>query len=127
MPGDWATVEKDGSLVMLGRGSQCINTGGEKVFPEEVEEALKRHESVRDAAVVGLPEPRFGEVICALVELQPAASTTPEALTTFVREHLAHYKAPRQLFFVQSVGRAPNGKLDYKRLTGIALDELGLA
>ena len=71
MPGDWATVETDGTLTLLGRGAECINTGGEKVFPEEVEEALKRHPAVRDAAVVGLPDPRFGEVIWAVVELRP--------------------------------------------------------
>ena len=125
MPGDWATVEKDGSLVMLGRGSQCINTGGEKVFPEEVEEALKRHPDVRDAAVVGLPEPRFGETVCALVEPQAGAAPNAESLTAFVRTQLAHYKAPRQVFLVDTVGRAPNGKLDYKALKAQALKLAG--
>lgn len=121
IPGDWATVEADGALVMLGRGSQCINTGGEKVFPEEVEETLKRHPDVRDAAVVGLPDPRFGEVVSALVELQPGrAPPAPDALVAHVRGQLAHYKAPRAIFYVDSVGRAPNGKLDYKALKAIA-------
>lgn len=87
MPGDWAEVDQDGGLVLLGRGSQCINTGGEKVFPEEVEEALKRHASVRDAAVAGVPDPRFGERICALVELSGPAGEAE--LIDFVRDALA--------------------------------------
>jgi fatty-acyl-CoA synthase len=122
MPGDWATVEADGSIKVLGRGNQCINTGGEKVFPEEVEEALKRHPAVRDAAVVGLPHPRFGESICAVVELKPAAEAPePEMLEAFVKTQLAHYKAPRAVFYVETVGRAPNGKLDYKAIKALAL------
>ena len=115
MPGDWATVEADGTLTLLGRGSQCINTGGEKVFPEEVEEALKRHPAVRDAAVVGLPDPRFGESVAALVELRAQVEDPgPDALAAHVRSQLATYKAPRVVMVVESVGRAPNGKLDYK-------------
>ena len=122
MPGDWATVNADGTLDLLGRGSQCINTGGEKVFPEEVEEALKRHPAVRDAAVVGLPDPRFGERIAALVELRPGASDPgPEALRAHVRTQLADYKAPRAVMVVETVGRAPNGKLDYKAVKAAAL------
>jgi acyl-CoA synthetase (AMP-forming)/AMP-acid ligase II len=122
MPGDWATVEADGSVTLLGRGNQCINTGGEKVFPEEVEEALKRHPAVRDAAVVGLPHPRFGETICAVVELKKdAAHPVEPELTAFVRSQLADYKAPRTVLFVDSVGRAPNGKLDYKAVKALAL------
>jgi acyl-CoA synthetase (AMP-forming)/AMP-acid ligase II len=122
MPGDWATVEADGTVTLLGRGNQCINTGGEKVFPEEVEEALKRHPAVRDAAVVGLPHPRFGETICALVELRQGQSEPQsEALSAFVREQLADYKAPRTVLFVDTVGRAPNGKLDYKAVKALAV------
>jgi acyl-CoA synthetase (AMP-forming)/AMP-acid ligase II len=122
MPGDWATVEADGSITLLGRGNQCINTGGEKVFPEEVEEALKRHLSVRDAAVVGLPDPRFGETICAVVELKAGAAQPPtDELRAFVREQLADYKAPRTVLYVDTVGRAPNGKLDYKSVKALAL------
>jgi len=122
MPGDWATVEADGSVTLLGRGNQCINTGGEKVFPEEVEEALKRHPAVRDAAVVGLPHPRFGETICAVVELKKEATHPVEPeLTAFVRSQLADYKAPRTVLFVDSVGRAPNGKLDYKAVKALAI------
>ena len=126
MPGDWATVNLDGTLDLLGRGSQCINTGGEKVFPEEVEEALKKHAAVRDVAVVGLPDPRFGERICAVVELKPGE--TDPGLPEFarhVREHLADYKAPRNLVVVDTVGRAPNGKLDYKGVKARALAAVG--
>lgn len=126
IPGDWATVEADGSLRLLGRGSQCINTGGEKVFPEEVEEALKRHPAVRDAAVVGAPDPRFGERVCAVVELQPdVREPTLSDLAAHVREHLADYKAPRALVLVDSLRRAPNGKLDYKAVKARALAALG--
>lgn len=126
IPGDWATVEADGSLRLLGRGSQCINTGGEKVFPEEVEEALKRHPAIRDAAVIGAPDPRFGERICAVVELQADAREPSLAdLAAHVREHLADYKAPRALVVVDSLRRAPNGKLDYKAVKARALESLG--
>ncbi len=127
MPGDWATVEPDGTLNVLGRGSQCINTGGEKVFPEEVEESLKRHDAVRDAAVVGLPDPRFGETITALVELKPGADEPGlDELKTWVRGQLADYKAPRRVLVVDSVHRSPNGKLDYKTLKARALEAFGL-
>lgn len=128
VPGDWAELAEDGTLVLLGRGSQCINTGGEKVFPEEVEEALKRHDAVRDAAVVGLPDPRFGERICAIVELKPgAAEPALPDLAAHVRAQLADYKAPRNLVIVDSVGRAPNGKLDYKALKTLAQERVAHA
>jgi 3-oxocholest-4-en-26-oate---CoA ligase len=126
IPGDWATVEADGSLKLLGRGSQCINTGGEKVFPEEVEEALKRHPAVRDAAAIGAPDPRFGERVCAVVELQPGASAPSlSELSAHVKAHLADYKAPRALVILDSLQRAPNGKLDYKTVKARALEQLG--
>ena len=124
VPGDWAEVNEDGTLKLLGRGSQCINTGGEKVFPEEVEEALKTHAQVRDAVVVGMPDPRFGERICAVVEGDP--SLTLEALSAHVRTQLATYKAPRDLVLVDSIGRAPNGKVDYKAVKDRALRALGV-
>jgi acyl-CoA synthetase (AMP-forming)/AMP-acid ligase II len=121
MPGDWAEVEADGAIRLLGRGSQCINTGGEKVFPEEVEEVLKQHPAVRDAAVVGLPDPRFGERIVALVELNAGvASPTSDALRDHVRGHLAGYKVPRQIASVATLARGPNGKLDYAALKAVA-------
>jgi acyl-CoA synthetase (AMP-forming)/AMP-acid ligase II len=127
IPGDWAEVEADGTLKLYGRGSQCINTGGEKVFPEEVEEALKTHASVHDAAVVGLPDERFGEAITALVELEAGAALDDAALVAHVRAHLAAFKSPKQFVVVDTIGRAPNGKLDYKRLKAEAAQRLGIA
>jgi acyl-CoA synthetase (AMP-forming)/AMP-acid ligase II len=125
VPGDWAEVNADGSLKLLGRGSVCINTGGEKVFPEEVEEALKTHPAVRDAVVVGLPDPRFGERICAVVETDGVAQPTLAELSQHVHAHLAGYKAPRDLVLVDSIGRAPNGKVDYKAIKDRAIAALG--
>ncbi|RYG00284.1 MAG: acyl-CoA synthetase, partial [Caulobacteraceae bacterium] len=128
VPGDWAEVNLDGTLKLLGRGSQCINTGGEKVFPEEVEEALKTHPSVRDAVVVGIPDARFGERICAVVEPDPSvAAPTLEEMSGHVKTRLAAYKAPRELVVVESIGRAPNGKVDYKASRERALAALGVS
>jgi fatty-acyl-CoA synthase len=127
VPGDWAEVNTDGSLKLLGRGSVCINTGGEKVFPEEVEEALKRHADVRDAVVVGIADTRFGERICAVVEAEAGAEPTLAGLSEYVRGQLAAYKAPRELVVVDSIGRAPNGKVDYKAIKDRALAALGVA
>jgi acyl-CoA synthetase (AMP-forming)/AMP-acid ligase II len=123
MPGDWATVNADGTLNVLGRGSQCINTGGEKVFPEEVEEVLKKHPAVRDAAVVGLPDPRFGQKICAIVESRTTQAPSLEDLSAFVHQRLADFKIPRALVTVPTLGRAPNGKLDYKSLLQLATEK----
>jgi acyl-CoA synthetase (AMP-forming)/AMP-acid ligase II len=116
VPGDFATVDADGTVHLLGRGSQCINTGGEKVFPEEVEECLKLHPTVLDAAVVGLPDDRFGEAIHALVEPRGGAAVDEAALIAHVKERLAGYKAPKRVLPVDTIGRAPNGKLDYRAL-----------
>jgi fatty-acyl-CoA synthase len=126
VPGDWAEVNADGSLKLLGRGSVCINTGGEKVFPEEVEEALKRHATVRDAVVIGVPDARFGERICAVVEPESGEQPTLQELAAFVHSQLAGYKAPRELVVVDSIGRAPNGKVDYKAVKERALKALGV-
>jgi acyl-CoA synthetase (AMP-forming)/AMP-acid ligase II len=125
VPGDWATVESDGSLRLLGRGSVCINTGGEKVFPEEVEEALKTHPSVADAVVVGVPDERFGEAVVAMVE--PAATdTVPEAeAIAHVKARLAAYKAPRHVLTVHGLRRDSNGKADYRRLKAEAMERVG--
>ena len=113
VPGDHAVVEADGSITLLGRGSTSINTGGEKVFPEEVEEALKSHADVHDAVVVGVPDPRFGQAVAAVVALRPGAGAGRDELVAHVRERLAAYKAPRHLLLTDSVGRGPNGKADY--------------
>ncbi len=119
--GDYATVDADGSLRLLGRGSVCINTGGEKVFPEEVEEALKQHPQVRDAVCVGLPDPRFGQMVTAVIEATAPAigvESGPLAveLTEWVKTRLAGYKAPRRVLFRDSLERAANGKADYAAL-----------
>ena len=127
VPGDFATVEADGSITLLGRGSVCINTAGEKVFPEEVEEALKTHESVHDAVVVGVPDDRFGEAITAVVHLEAGRTLDEAELIAHVKGKLASYKAPKRVLPVDTIGRAPNGKVDYKRLRQFALDELGLS
>lgn len=124
IPGDFATVNDDGTIHLLGRGSVCINTGGEKVFPEEVEEALKTHPTVRDAVVVGIPDERFGETICGVVEPAEGASIDAADLKAHVSAQLAAYKAPRNVVIVDTIGRAANGKVDYKRLKGVAVDEL---
>jgi fatty-acyl-CoA synthase len=124
VPGDWAEVNTDGTLKLLGRGSVCINTGGEKVFPEEVEEALKTHPDVRDAVVVGVPDTRFGERICAVVEPAPGSEPSLGELSQHVHGQLAGYKAPRELVLVESIGRAPNGKVDYAAVKARALGEL---
>jgi len=122
IPGDYATVEVDGTVALLGRGSQCINTGGEKVYPEEVEECLKRHPAVADAAVVGLPDEKWGESITALVEAHPGATIESQELRDHVKANLAAYKAPKVVFEIDTVGRANNGKLDYRALKQRALD-----
>ncbi len=115
-PGDYAQVDADGTIHLLGRGSVCINSGGEKIFPEEVEEALKTHRAVRDAVVVGVPHPTYGEQIVAVVEPADGAPLPDEAeLIGYVKERLAPYKAPRRVRCVSTIGRAPNGKVDYKR------------
>ena len=117
IPGDWATIEADGMITLLGRGSQCINTGGEKVFPEEVEEVLKIHPSVEDALVFGLPDERFGQRIAAVVSLAPDAEPIedPKAIVDAVRERISSYKLPRDVVVVDTVPRAANGKADYPR------------
>ncbi|QKG21916.1 acyl-CoA synthetase [Actinomadura verrucosospora] len=112
--GDMARVEADGTTVVLGRGSGCINTGGEKVFPEEVEQALKAHPAVMDALVAGVPDDRFGERVAAVVELRPGASATTDDLRAHCREHLAGYKIPALVAFTDAVVRSPSGKADYR-------------
>jgi acyl-CoA synthetase (AMP-forming)/AMP-acid ligase II len=120
VPGDYAKVNPDGTLTLLGRGSVCINTGGEKVFPEEVEEVLKLHPDVQDAVCVGLPDERFGETICAVVEPAPGADIDADDVIRHVKEKLAGYKAPRRVFAVDSIGRSPAGKVDYQRMRDLA-------
>jgi fatty-acyl-CoA synthase len=111
MPGDWALLEADGTITLLGRGSQCINTGGEKVFPEEVEEALKTHAAVEDALVFGVADETWGQAVTAVVEVRQPVSEAE--LVRHVKERLAAYKAPKRVIPVEKVPRAPNGKADY--------------
>lgn len=116
MPGDWVRVLGDGYVELLGRGSGVINTGGEKVFPGEVEEVLLEIPEVVDAAVLGLPDERWGEVVTALVKLAPGATLSPEDVRARVGEHLAGYKKPRHVILVDELERSPSGKLDMRRL-----------
>ena len=114
IPGDYAMVEADGTVTMLGRGSVSINTGGEKVYPEEVEGALKGHPDVFDALVVGVPDDRYGQHVAAVVAPRKGAKPTLAALDTFVRTQIAGYKVPRSLWIVDQIKRSPAGKPDYK-------------
>ena len=126
IPGDFARIEADGTLVLLGRGSVSINTGGEKVFPEEVEEALKLLAEVSDANVVGVPDPKWGSAVTAVVELIDGAEITDQAMIDGLRSHLSGYKLPKNIVRVDSVFRAPNGKADYKWATATAKSSLGM-
>jgi fatty-acyl-CoA synthase len=127
IPGDWVRVEADGSLTLLGRGSNCINTAGEKVYPEEVEEALKHHESVADALVVGLPDEKWGQAVMAVIELKPGFDLEEVSLRDFSRQELAGYKVPKRILSRASLERAPNGKADYKLIREYAAGELGIS
>lgn len=118
--GDMATVGTDGVVTVLGRGSQCINTGGEKVFPEEVEEVLKAHPGVYDAVVAGAPDERWGERVAAVVQPRPGVATPSQgALQAHCRERLAGYKVPRVVVFADCIRRSPSGKADYRWARGV--------
>ena len=123
-PGDYAKVEADGTITLLGRGSNCINTAGEKVYPEEVEEAIKRHDDIYDCLVVGLKDDRFGQRVVALASYQEGQEIEEQELIAYTREHLAGYKLPKQVLFVEEVMRAPNGKANYKWAKETAEKEL---
>jgi 3-oxocholest-4-en-26-oate---CoA ligase len=114
LPGDNATVDEDGTVVLLGRGSTSINTGGEKVYPEEVETALMTSPDVADVIVVGLPDDKWGQRVVAVVAAAPGATPDLEALRAHARNDLAGYKLPRELIVVDAVERTPAGKADYK-------------
>ncbi len=124
MPGDWCTVEADGTLTLLGRGSVCINTAGEKVHPEEVEEALKTHPDVEDALVVGLPDEKWGQAVTAVVQLRSGRRFDEEEIRGHVRARLAGYKTPKRVVAVASMFRAPNGKADYKAAAAHAVKHI---
>ena len=125
IPGDWCTVEADGTITLLGRGSNCINTAGEKVYPEEVEEALKEHKAVKDALVVGIPDDKWGNAVTAVVATD--VDVSEDELREFVQSRIARYKAPKSILFKDDLGRAPNGKADYKSIKAYALAQLGVS
>ena len=122
VPGDMALVEEDGTVLLLGRGSVSINTGGEKVFPEEVEAALKAHPAIFDAVVVGVPDERWGQVVTAVVQLRSGASLDLDAVAEHARTLIAGYKVPRGLVVVDSIVRSPSGKPDYRWAKTVALE-----
>jgi acyl-CoA synthetase (AMP-forming)/AMP-acid ligase II len=127
IPGDWAEVNEDGvTLTLLGRGSVCINTGGEKVFPEEVEEVIKRFDGVKDVVVVGVPDDRWGEAITAVVSSHEG-ELDGAAIIEHVKRSLAGYKAPKHVVQVPEVYRSPAGKPDFKRTRQTAMEQLGIA
>jgi 3-oxocholest-4-en-26-oate---CoA ligase len=122
IPGDFATVEADGRITLLGRGSVSINSGGEKIFPEEVEGALKSHPDVFDVLVVGLPDERWGECVTALLQPRAGRAPTLDDLQQHARAQIAGYKVPRKLLLVEEVPRLPNGKPDYRGAKAQATD-----
>ena len=113
VPGDWARLEEDGSFTLLGRGNTCVNTGGEKVYPEEVEGALKSCPDVFDALVIGIPDERLGQSVAALIQPRPGAALDPGALAAQLRTQIAGYKLPRSVWVVDAIGRTVSGKADY--------------
>ncbi len=126
-PGDWARVEADGSITLLGRGSVCINSGGEKIFPEEVEEVVKLHPAVEDCTVVGVPDDKWGEVIVAVVACSGGATLEAAELIAAARARISAYKTPKHIVFVERVMRSPAGKADYRWAKETAAKALGRA
>ena len=125
IPGDFARREEDGSVTVLGRGSVCINTGGEKVHPEEVEAVLLRHDEVFDAVVVGTPSERWGQQVTALVQRREGSSVTEEELRQHARSLISNYKVPKQILFIPEVPRTPVSKVDYRASAELAEQLLG--
>jgi 3-oxocholest-4-en-26-oate---CoA ligase len=120
IPGDYATIEADGTITLLGRGSVSINSGGEKIFPEEVEGAVKSHPDVYDVVVVGVPDERWGSRVCAVVEPRPGTKPTLDDVQTHCRTKIAGYKVPRELHLVDKIERSPSGKPDYRWAKDVA-------
>jgi fatty-acyl-CoA synthase len=127
VPGDHARLLADGTIVVLGRGSVSINTGGEKVYAEEVEQVLRRHPGVYDAVVVGTPDERFGEQVTAVVQPRTGERPTSEELNAFAAQHLARYKLPKTTVLVDEMVRSPSGKPDYRWARARAMEARGLA
>jgi acyl-CoA synthetase (AMP-forming)/AMP-acid ligase II len=127
VPGDYARIEEGNRITLLGRGSNCINTGGEKVYPEEVEQAIKAHPDVYDVLVVGVPDERYGETVAAVVQPRDGVSVELEELRAFLRAHLSGYKLPRVLTLVEEVPRNAAGKAQYPAAKEIALAAVGVS
>jgi acyl-CoA synthetase (AMP-forming)/AMP-acid ligase II len=121
VPGDFARIEEGNRITLLGRGSNCVNTGGEKVYPEEVEMAVKAHPAVYDCLVVGIPDDRYGQSVAAVVELREGTTLELEELREFLRQHLSGYKLPRSLTVVPQVPRNATGKAQYPAAKEMAL------
>ena len=122
-PGDYAKLEEDGTITLLGRGSNCINSAGEKIYPEEVEEAIKRNNEVFDCLVVGVDDPKFGQKVVAVVSLEDSKEIDEDNLVNAPRQFIAGYKLPKKVIFVDEVQRAPNGKANYKWAKNVANKE----
>ncbi len=122
-PGDYAKLEEDGTITLLGRGSNCINSAGEKIYPEEVEEAIKRNNEVFDCLVVGVDDPKFGQKVVAVVSLEDSKQIDEDDLVNATRQFIAGYKLPKKVIFVDEVQRAPNGKANYKWAKNVANKE----
>jgi 3-oxocholest-4-en-26-oate---CoA ligase len=125
VPGDLALLEEDGRITVLGRGAVCINSGGEKIFPEEVESTLKAHPHVLDAVVVGIADERWGQKVVAIVQPREGTEVTLAALEAFCRTRIAGYKVPRELLVVAEVVRHPSGKPDYPWASTLAQGAFG--
>ncbi len=120
-PGDYAKLEEDGTITLLGRGSNCINSAGEKIYPEEVEEALKRNDEIFDCLVVGVDDKKFGQRVVAIISTEKDKNISEDALIESTRQFIAGYKLPKEIIFVDEVQRAPNGKANYKWAKSIAV------
>jgi fatty-acyl-CoA synthase len=127
IPGDFARIEADGTVTLLGRGSVCINTGGEKVYPEEIEEVVKQHAAVEDCTVVGVPDEKWGQAITAVVSSRSGQTVIPNDVMTLCKEKLAAYKAPKHVVVVERILRSPAGKADYRWALDVAKRQLGVA
>jgi acyl-CoA synthetase (AMP-forming)/AMP-acid ligase II len=121
VPGDFARIEEGNRVTLLGRGSNCVNTGGEKVYPEEVEMAVKSHPAVYDCLVVGIPDEKYGQSVAAVVELREGTTLELEELREFLRQHLSGYKLPRSLTVVPQIPRNATGKAQYPAAKEMAL------
>jgi acyl-CoA synthetase (AMP-forming)/AMP-acid ligase II len=122
VPGDFARIEEEGRVTLLGRGSNCVNTGGEKVYPEEVEMAIKRHPAVYDVLVVGIPDEKYGQSVAAVVQVREGATVELDELRDFLREFLSGYKLPRAMTIVPEIPRNATGKAQYPRAKELVLE-----